>query len=93
MSPTFLPALLASLTLLGFLRCIVRRRTVIEYYVFVYVGVLLLYPATHLQRYVVPVIPFLWFYFFVSSGGSPGAWLGCSLDSLLSSVAPGASGR
>jgi 4-amino-4-deoxy-L-arabinose transferase-like glycosyltransferase len=61
-----LPLLLAMVASIGFLLCAIRRRTAIEYYVCIYMGVLLLYPATHLQRYLVPMMPFIWYYFLVA---------------------------
>jgi hypothetical protein len=47
----------------GFAHSVVRRRTVIEYYVLFYVCALLVFPGSRRQRYMVPLIPFLWFYF------------------------------
>ena len=64
--PKVLPLLLAVVASIGFVLCAIRRRTAIEYYVCVYMVVLLLYPAAHLQRYLVPVIPFVWYYFLVA---------------------------
>lgn len=63
-----LPALLAALVLAGFLWCVARRRTVVEWYMASYKAVLLLYPAERPQRYLAPVVPFLWYYLLIALG-------------------------
>ncbi len=55
--------LAAAVSLVGFLRCAVRRRTIVEYYVVSYLAILIVYPVNHPQRYLVPVLPFMLFYF------------------------------
>ena len=50
----------------GFVAAARRHRTVVEYYVLVYLAVLMTYPPANpgnLRRYLVPLIPFLIFYF------------------------------
>jgi hypothetical protein len=54
---------LTAIGVAGFAHSVVRRRTVIEYYVLFYVCALLVFPGSRQQRYMVPLIPFLWFYF------------------------------
>ena len=59
-------ALLATaICVAGFAYSVVRRRTVMEYYVLFYVCALLVFPGSRQQRYMVPLIPFLWFYFLI----------------------------
>lgn len=65
-SKTVLPTLLAGMIFGGFLWCALRRRTIVEYYVGFYMLVLLLYRGNHLQRYLVPLIPFIWYYFLTA---------------------------
>jgi hypothetical protein len=50
----------------GFVAAARRRRTVVEYYFLAYLAVLLAYPPANsgnLRRYLIPLIPFLVFYF------------------------------
>jgi len=63
-SRTVLPLLLALVIFGSFLWCAVRRRTILEYYMLFYMGMLLLLPVENPQRYLVPLIPFIWYYFF-----------------------------
>jgi hypothetical protein len=67
-SKIVLPVLLTAVVGGGFLWCMIRRRTILEYYMFFYICVLLLVPVDHPQRYIVPLIPFIWYYFFISMG-------------------------
>jgi hypothetical protein len=67
-SRTVLPLLLALVVFGSFLWCAVRRRTVLEYYMLFYMGMLLLLPVENPQRYLVPLIPFIWYYFFTGAG-------------------------
>ena len=67
-SRTVLPLLLAALTFGGFLWCAVRQRTLLEYYMFFYMCMLLLLPVDHPQRYIVPLIPFIWYYVLTGAG-------------------------
>ncbi len=73
-SRTVLPLLLALVIFGGFLWRAVRQRTVVEYYIFFYMCMLLLLPVDHPQRYLVPLIPFIWYYFFTATGHCL-AWL------------------
>ena len=57
---------LAALIFGGFLWRAVRKRTVLEYYVLFYMCSVLLFPGTRPQRYLVPLIPFLWYYFLTA---------------------------
>jgi hypothetical protein len=65
-STTVLALPLGAMIFGGFLWCALRRRTIVEYYVLLYGCCLLLYVGNHLQRYVVPLIPFIWYYFFTA---------------------------
>ena len=67
MSATLLPMLLTLVIFAGFIWCAIRRRTILEYYVLVYMGALLAFPGTRPQRYLVPLIPFIWYYFFTAT--------------------------
>ena len=59
-------ALLATaIGVVGFAHSVLRRRTVVEYYILFYVCALLVFPGSRQQRYMVPLIPFLWFYFLI----------------------------
>jgi len=49
----------------GLAHSLARRRTVVEYYILLYGCALMVFPGSRQQRYVVPLIPFLWFYFLV----------------------------
>jgi hypothetical protein len=65
------PSVLVSAALLlcigvGFAGALLRRRSVIEYYVAVYAALLLAYPPSNpgnLRRYLVPLVPFIVYYF------------------------------
>jgi hypothetical protein len=67
-SKIVLPLLLAAAVFGGFLWCVVHRRTIVEYYVFFYMCLLLPLPLDNPQRYLVPLIPFFWYYFFTATG-------------------------
>jgi hypothetical protein len=61
-----LASLLIAVTGLGLAAAVIRRRTVIEYYAVTYGLLLLLYPPSNtgnLRRYLVPIIPFVLYYF------------------------------
>jgi hypothetical protein len=73
-STTALPLLLVAVIFGGFLWCVLHQRTNLEYYVCFYMCLLLLLPVDHPQRYLVPLIPFIWHYFFIGMGRLPG-WL------------------
>jgi hypothetical protein len=60
---TILMVLASSVSFVGLLRCAWRQRTILEYYVVCYLAILVVYPVNHPQRYLVPVLPFLLFYF------------------------------
>ena len=50
----------------GFLYCLFKRRTILEYYTFFYAIPLLLFPPNNVsnsQRYLVPIIPVILYYF------------------------------
>ncbi len=55
--------LLAAIAVVGFAARAARQRTVVEYYVLLSLCSLLVFPGSRQQRYLVPLIPFLWFYF------------------------------
>ena len=79
-------ALLATaIGVVGFADSVVRRRTLVEYYVLFYVCALLVFPGSRQQRYMVPLIPFLWFYFLVGLGGCCGE---CPLAAIVRTRRP-----
>jgi 4-amino-4-deoxy-L-arabinose transferase-like glycosyltransferase len=47
---------------LGFLICLIKKRTILEYYIPPYICALLLFPASY-SRYLIPLIPIVWYYF------------------------------
>ena len=67
-SETVLPLLLALVIFGGFVWCLVHKRTILEYYLFFYMGAVLLFPASRAERYIVPLIPIIWYYFFTAMG-------------------------
>jgi 4-amino-4-deoxy-L-arabinose transferase-like glycosyltransferase len=62
-----LPLLLALLIFAGFIWCVLRKRTIVEYYVFFYLCLLLPFPGSRQQRYLIPLLPFIWYYFFTAT--------------------------
>ncbi len=63
---TRLSAIIISLMILsGFLWTAVRKRTVIEYYISIYMVIYLLWTSIQGERFLVPILPFLFYYFFV----------------------------
>ena len=54
--------LVSIIILIGFLICLVKKRTVLEYYIPPYIGALLLFPASY-SRYLIPLIPIILYYF------------------------------
>jgi hypothetical protein len=59
-------ALLLACVGVGFVGAMLRHRTVVEYYMALYAGLLLAYPPSNpgnLRRYLVPLIPFIVLYF------------------------------
>jgi 4-amino-4-deoxy-L-arabinose transferase-like glycosyltransferase len=65
-APRLVGAVIVFITLLGFVYSAWRRRASLEYYCVAYAGVLLLYEPSNsgnLRRYLVPLIPFLFYYF------------------------------
>lgn len=65
-SDTLLPFLVAAVVVAGFVWCLRYRRTVLEYYVVFYACALVPFPGSRPQRYLVPLIPFIWYYFLVA---------------------------
>jgi hypothetical protein len=57
--------LITTITLVGFFICLIKKRTILEYYVIPYVMALLLFPVPY-SRYLVPLIPIISYYFFVA---------------------------
>ncbi len=55
--------LIPALLVVGFIACWFKNRTVIEYYVFLYVLAYMLWPTFQGVRFYVPVLPFLLYYF------------------------------
>jgi 4-amino-4-deoxy-L-arabinose transferase-like glycosyltransferase len=65
-APKLVGAIIISITLLGFAYSAWRRRSSLEYYCVAYFGILLLYEPSNsgnLRRYLVPLVPFLFYYF------------------------------
>ncbi len=60
--------LLAAGVFAGFMHRAMRERTVVEYYVLLYMCALLVYPGSRQQRYMVPLIPFFWLYLLTALG-------------------------
>src|SRR5262245_904259 len=58
--------MLAAVVVAGFAWCVLYRRTALEYYVVFYGVAVVLFPGTRPQRYLVPLIPFVWYYFLVA---------------------------
>ncbi|MBU4305394.1 MAG: glycosyltransferase family 39 protein [Candidatus Omnitrophica bacterium] len=56
--------LLSVLTGWGFLKCMKKKRTIIEWYVFFYMLVLLVWPWSNIEgtRLLIPLIPFIFYY-------------------------------
>ncbi len=50
--------------LVGYLFSVIRHRSVIEYYTFFYLLTYILWPARQGTRFLVPIIPFLFYYLF-----------------------------
>jgi hypothetical protein len=48
----------------GYLLCAFKHRTLVEYYAFFYILTYILWPAHQRERFLVPVIPFLFYYLF-----------------------------
>jgi 4-amino-4-deoxy-L-arabinose transferase-like glycosyltransferase len=55
---------LTTFVLIGFFICLIKRRTALEYYVPPYLSALLFFPASY-DRYLVPLIPIIFYYFLV----------------------------
>jgi hypothetical protein len=62
LSDVVLSGIVAVLIGAGFIGCLVYRRTVLEYYVLVYGTAVIFFPGSRPQRYLVPMIPFVWYY-------------------------------
>ncbi len=56
--------MIALILLTGYLYCIIRHRSVIEYYTFFYLLLYLIWTAHQKERFLVPIIPFLFYYAF-----------------------------
>ena len=50
--------------LMGYLLCVTRNRSMMEYYTFFYLLTYILWTAHQEERFLVPVIPFLFYYLF-----------------------------
>jgi hypothetical protein len=57
---------LAMIIAAGFVYRVWRRRTIVEYYVVLYACALLTFPGSRQQRYLVPLLPFVWYYFLTA---------------------------
>lgn len=57
------------ITLLGFINKLIFKRTIVEYYIVLYVLILFLWPwsAVAGARFLVPVLPFVFYYFITGS--------------------------
>jgi hypothetical protein len=69
-----IPLMLTLLICGGFLWHVLQKRTVLEYYMVFYMIILLPLAVDNPQRYLVPLIPFIWYY-FLSATGLLLAWL------------------
>ena len=63
----FLPYSILCLLLLGYFYCLIKHRTIVEYVFTLYVFVVLLWPWSG-ARFIMPIIPFLLYYFLKSLG-------------------------
>lgn len=54
---------ITAILLCGFIYCLIRKRTTIEYYVFFYVLVYIIWTSLQGHRFLVPIIPFIFYYF------------------------------
>ncbi len=61
-SDPFFTNLLAALVLSGFVVAIIRRRTVVEYYILIYGSVYLLWPSWMGERFLTPILPMIFYY-------------------------------
>ena len=62
---TYAAVFLTIFVLIGFFMCVVKRRTALEYYVPLYLCALLFFPAAY-DRYLVPLIPIIFYYLLKS---------------------------
>lgn len=60
----WLAACISLFLLSGFINCLFKRRTVAEYYTFFYCLILLVWTSTQGERFLLPIIPFIFYYFF-----------------------------
>ncbi len=54
---------ISAILLCGFIYCLIRRRTIFEYYVFFYVLAYVVWTSLQGTRFLVPIIPFIFYYF------------------------------
>jgi len=53
---------ISAVVLIGLIYCLIRRRTIVEYYFPLYMLVYLAWPSWQGERFLVPVIPFIFYY-------------------------------
>ena len=64
--PPFICHVITILVAVGFLRCALGRRTIVEYYVVFYILIIAILWGSRPQRYLVPLIPMIWYYLWMS---------------------------
>ena len=73
------------LLIVGFIYCAIKRRTLLEYYIAFYFVILLLYEPSNsgnMQRYLVPIIPFIFYYFLQGLSRSKVGLMDCAYHSM-----------
>ncbi|MFQ6043370.1 MAG: hypothetical protein ACE5PV_21160, partial [Candidatus Poribacteria bacterium] len=55
--------IISLILLCGYLACAIPKPTIIKFYIFFYVWIYLLWPSRQGERFLVPIIPFLFLYF------------------------------
>ena len=55
---------IALILLAGYLYCFIRHRSVLEYYIFFYMLICILWTTKQGERFLVPIIPILYYYLF-----------------------------
>jgi len=64
---TIIAPILTIIVFLGFLYCLIKRRTIIEYYIIFYISILFVWAtsATIGARYLMPIVPIIFYYFIL----------------------------
>jgi len=66
MKSTIIAPILSIITLYGFLNCLIKKTRIVEYYVIFFMLILFIWPwsVSAGARFIVPIIPFIFYYFF-----------------------------